>query len=148
MLEEVSGSTQRKGKGKEVMSDKLTPKQNKFCQEYVIDYNGTRAAIRSGYSEMTAQEQSSRLLLNVIIQARIAELEEQTAKELSIEKADIYRMLLDTLYLARQERNLGVMTKCTELIGKMIGSFVDRSEVAVSLSKDLIESAERVLRSE
>ena len=52
----------------------LTPKQNRFCEEYVIDWNGTQAAIRAGYSEKTAQEQSSRLLSNVIIQERISEL--------------------------------------------------------------------------
>lgn len=32
----------------------LTPKQAKFCIEYLIDLNGTQAAIRSGYSESTA----------------------------------------------------------------------------------------------
>lgn len=32
----------------------LTEKQEKFCQEYLIDLNGTQAAIRAGYSEKTA----------------------------------------------------------------------------------------------
>lgn len=32
----------------------LTPKQAKFCLEYLIDLNGTQAAIRAGYSESTA----------------------------------------------------------------------------------------------
>lgn len=32
----------------------LTPKQAKFCVEYLIDLNGTQAAIRAGYSENTA----------------------------------------------------------------------------------------------
>ncbi len=37
------------------MSDKkLTPKQIKFCEEYLIDLNATQAAIRAGYSEKTA----------------------------------------------------------------------------------------------
>lgn len=38
------------------MSNKkaLTPKQEKFCREYLVDYNATRAAIRSGYSKRTA----------------------------------------------------------------------------------------------
>lgn len=33
---------------------KLTPKQKKFIEEYLIDLNGTQAAIRAGYSEKTA----------------------------------------------------------------------------------------------
>lgn len=32
----------------------LTPKQIKFCEEYLIDSNATQAAIRAGYSEDTA----------------------------------------------------------------------------------------------
>jgi phage terminase small subunit len=33
---------------------KLTAKQKKFCDEYLIDLNATQAAIRAGYSEKTA----------------------------------------------------------------------------------------------
>jgi hypothetical protein len=33
---------------------KLTDKQERFCLEYVVDFNATQAAIRSGYSEKTA----------------------------------------------------------------------------------------------
>ena len=35
--------------------DGLTDKQRKFIEEYLIDLNGTRAAIRAGYSEKTAR---------------------------------------------------------------------------------------------
>lgn len=34
---------------------KLTKKQKKFCDEYLIDLNATQAAIRAGYSEKTAR---------------------------------------------------------------------------------------------
>lgn len=34
--------------------DNLTDKQRRFCEEYVIDWNATRAAIAAGYSEKTA----------------------------------------------------------------------------------------------
>lgn len=33
---------------------KLTAKQQRFCDEYLIDLDGTKAAIRAGYSEKTA----------------------------------------------------------------------------------------------
>ena len=32
----------------------LTPKQQKFCDEYLIDLNATQAALRAGYSGSTA----------------------------------------------------------------------------------------------
>jgi phage terminase small subunit len=45
----------------------------RFVDEYLIDLNGTQAAIRAGYSPKTANEQASRLLANVNIQLLIAE---------------------------------------------------------------------------
>jgi len=33
---------------------KLTPKQKRFVEEYLIDLNATRAAKAAGYSEKTA----------------------------------------------------------------------------------------------
>ncbi len=56
---------------------KLTAKQERFCQEYVIDLNATQAAIRAGYSEKTAKEQGSRLLTNVNLQKRITKLQKE-----------------------------------------------------------------------
>lgn len=37
---------------------KLTEKQKRFCEEYLIDLNATQAAIRAGYSEKTAERAS------------------------------------------------------------------------------------------
>lgn len=51
----------------------LNDKQRRFVDEYLIDLNATQAAIRAGYSQKTAQEQSSRLLSNVMVQEAIAE---------------------------------------------------------------------------
>ena len=34
---------------------KMTAKQQRFCDEYLIDLNATQAAIRAGYSKKTAR---------------------------------------------------------------------------------------------
>jgi len=54
-------------------SDKsnLTTKQQRFVEEYCVDWNCTQAAIRAGYSEDTAYSQGSRLLKNVEVRAAI-----------------------------------------------------------------------------
>lgn len=60
---------------------KLTAKQQKFADEYLIDLNATQAAIRAGYSSNTAAEQASRLLNNVKIRAYIdARMAEHSAR--------------------------------------------------------------------
>lgn len=51
----------------------LTPKMAMFVKEYLVDLNGTQAAIRAGYSARTANEQAARLLADVRVQAAIAE---------------------------------------------------------------------------
>ena len=50
----------------------MTPEQERFVHEYLVDVNATQAAIRAGYSKKTAQEQSSRLLSNVMVSEAIA----------------------------------------------------------------------------
>ena len=40
----------------------LSAKQKKFVQEWLIDFNGTRAALRAGYSEKSAAQTASRLM--------------------------------------------------------------------------------------
>ena len=47
----------------------LTSKQKQFVSEYLIDRNAKQAAIRSGYSEKTAQYQGCRLLTNAKVKA-------------------------------------------------------------------------------
>lgn len=52
---------------------KLTPRQERFVQEYLVDLNATAAAKRAGYSDKTASEQAARLLANVKIQTAVQE---------------------------------------------------------------------------
>ena len=49
----------------------MTPKQQRFVHEYLIDLNATQAATRAGYSAKTANEQGSRLLANVSVKAAV-----------------------------------------------------------------------------
>lgn len=51
---------------------KLTAKQQRFVDEYLIDLSATAAARRAGYSERTANQQGPRLLVNVGITTAIA----------------------------------------------------------------------------
>ena len=52
----------------------LNDKQKRFCQEYIVDLNGTQAAIRASYSEKTAGQQAEQLLKKLEIQEYIQSL--------------------------------------------------------------------------
>lgn len=59
-------------------------KYERFCQEYMIDSNGTQAAIRAKYSEKTAGSKAVSLLRIVAIQNRLACLRDKLAQETGI----------------------------------------------------------------
>lgn len=78
------------------MSDKLTPKQQRFVEEYLVDLNATQAAIRAGYSEKSAARISVELLNKTQVrksiekaQAKRAERTEVTADRVVTELAKI-----------------------------------------------------------
>lgn len=51
----------------------ITPKKQRFAEEYLVDLNATKAAERAGYSERTAKSQGQRLLTDVDVKALITE---------------------------------------------------------------------------
>jgi len=57
----------------------LTAKQQKFCEEYMIDLNATQAAIRAGYSEDTAPQMGYENLNKPYIADHIAELKAEAS---------------------------------------------------------------------
>lgn len=61
------------------------PNHERFCLEYVKDTNATQAAIRAGYSVNAARQQGSRLLANVAIQRRVAELQDGIEKRAMVD---------------------------------------------------------------
>src|SRR6185312_15735823 len=62
----------------------LKARQLRFCQEYLIDLNGSRAAVRAGYSASGAGLQASRLLANDKVSLEIAKLRAAQEKRLEI----------------------------------------------------------------
>lgn len=62
----------------------LTPKQQRFVEEYLVDLNGTQAAIRAGYSAKGASVQACRLLANAKVQAAI-----QAGREAASQRTEI-----------------------------------------------------------
>ncbi|WBF05185.1 terminase small subunit [Burkholderia phage CSP3] len=75
----------------------LTDKQQAFVDEYLVDLNATKAAIRAGYSPKTAQEQSSRMLSKPHVQKAIAEAKARRAERTEIDQDRIVRELWNVL---------------------------------------------------
>lgn len=126
---------------------KLSGKKERFCEEYIIDYNGTKAAIRAGYSEESARTAAWRLLKNDDVAARVRELQEEFNKKRSFDdKNRVLNELWDVYEKAIQktpvmewdsEKHAYVpngewafdgktASKALELIGKLNGMFEEK----------------------
>lgn len=125
------------------MPELKNKKHERFCQEYVIDYNGKQAAERAGYKASNARAQASDLLTNADILARVRELQKEQMERLSLNADMVILEILDTYRSCRQgtpvmQRNprtgkweeSGIYQfdshgalKALELLGKHLGVF-------------------------
>lgn len=78
---------------------KLSPKQQRFADEYLIDLNATQAAIRAGYSPKSAEQQGSRLLRNAKVRAYIDERMAEHSKRTGVNQERIIRELARIAFL-------------------------------------------------
>ena len=95
------------------MAAKMTAKQMRFCDEYLIDLNATQAAIRAGYSEKTAtvigSENLTKPYIREYIDKRLAEKEES----LVAKQDEVMKYL--TAVMRREEKENVVVTLSKEV---------------------------------
>jgi phage terminase small subunit len=73
--------------------NKLTPKQEMFCKEYLIDLNATQAAIRAGYSPKTAKETGYENLTKPHIAEYINDMKSKREEKVEITAEGVLRDL-------------------------------------------------------
>ena len=79
------------------MADKMTARQRRFCQEYLIDLNATQAAIRAGYSKKNAQNIASENLAKPMIRKYIDAQMAKKDSELIASQDEVLRYLTSVL---------------------------------------------------
>ena len=135
-----------------VADKKLTAKQQRFCDEYLIDLNATQAAIRAGYSERTANEQGSRLLANVSVQKYLQKRKTDRIERTEITQ-DMVLLELANIAFSNAADYAAVVEKdaMAEVDGIMIPLFDENGDpvkyrtVEPVLTADLTESQKRAL---
>ena len=120
---------------------KLTAKEAKFVEEYLVDLNASAAARRAGYSEKTAYRIGFENLRKLHIQNALAVARTKLAKDtetspewvVSSLKKVALRCLQEEEVLDREGNSTGEFTfqaaganKALELIGKTHGIFIDK----------------------
>ena len=125
---------------------KLTLKQKKFADEYIISGNAMKSAIEAGYSKEYARSRSHEMLENVGIKSyideRLAKLESKkiaTQEEVLQYLTSVMRgekteplLVLDgegTQKVIEAVPSVQSRTKAAELLGKRYGTFTDRVDI-------------------
>ena len=106
----------------------LTPKQQRFVEEYLIDLNATQAAIRAGYSEKTAQEIGSENLSKPMVAKAIAEAQEKLSNKTQVTVEMVVQGLLNEAKDLSEGSTQSARVSAWAHLGKHLGMFKDKVE--------------------
>nr|DAR18306.1 MAG TPA: Terminase small subunit [Caudoviricetes sp.] len=151
-MSDVKGKSTSDGVGK------LTDKQKRFVEEYLVDLNATQAAIRAGYSEQTAYSIGQRLLKKVEVQEAIQQAQNKRSERTQITQDEVIRRLIENVDIASGKKTIVLtqtrksgngeivgddvaqfvyepssVNKALELLGKHLGMFAQKMELSGDL---------------
>ena len=134
------------------ITQKLTQKQQRFVDEYIISGNATQSYLKAGYkvSEKVAATNASKLLRSAKVQA---ELDRRNAEIQSAKTMDMQEVMERLAAMARGETTEETVTnkgdvietatrnsdklKAMELIGKRFGAWTDKKEIKGNLDIEI-----------
>lgn len=94
-------------------NNKLTDRQQRFIEEYLIDLSAKQACIRAGYSPKSAEFQGSKLLAMSKVSQEIAKRQKEISKEMNLKREDIINRLNNRSKLVDEMHELASKSKLT-----------------------------------
>ncbi len=132
------------------ITQKLTLKQQRFVDEYIISGNATQAAIKAGYSKKTANRIATENLSKPVIKTAIDQRNAEIQSEKTMDMQEVMELLAS---IARGETTEETVTnkgdvietatrnsdklKALELIGKRFGAWTDKKEISGNLDIEI-----------
>ncbi|WP_425756220.1 terminase small subunit [Ihubacter sp. rT4E-8] len=137
---------------------KLTAKQQRFCDEYLIDLNATQAAIRAGYSKRSAKQVGQKNMTKHDIREYIKNRMEEKEKSLIADQDEVLKYL--TAVLRGESRSTEIVVegvgdgcseartmmkepsekerlKAAELLGKRYGIYTDKLDLDADMELNI-----------
>lgn len=135
------------------MAKPLSDKQQRFVTEYLVDHNATKAAMRAGYSEKTAQQQGSRLLCNVVVKEAIAEGQQQLVERIEYDAQCLLEDMIDVLVVAKRRamdegdaQQITAFRGLADSVGKHVDVQAFRERLDVNVKTDHAEILEAAVQ--
>ena len=127
----------------------LTPRQQRFVGEYLLDLNATQAATRAGYSVRTAGSQGQRLLKNVEVAAAIEAGRAELATRTMMSQEWVVEALVEEATRLGEGASHSARVAALRLLGLHLGMFKDRpplEELLAGLPLELSDQIRQELR--
>ncbi|MEG2446251.1 MAG: terminase small subunit [Acinetobacter sp.] len=106
----------------------LTPKQQRFVEEYLIDLNATQAYIRAGFSEKLANTNAAKLLQNTTIAKAIEDARKEVSEKALITTEMVVKGLLKEAQDYAEGSTQSARVSAWAHLGKHLGMFKDKIE--------------------
>jgi len=102
----------------------LTAKQAKFVAEYLVDGNGSRAAIAAGYGRAGARVRAHRLTRdNTAVMAEIARRQAEDGQRLDFDRAAVIRGLQAGIEIAKERMDAASVIRGFAELGRLLGYY-------------------------
>ncbi|WP_373206479.1 terminase small subunit [Coprococcus phoceensis] len=139
--------------------EKMTAKQKRFCDEYLIDLNATQAAIRAGYSKKTAYSIGNENLMKPELKKYIEERMAEKESQLIADQDEVLKYLTSVMRGESQSEIVVVegvgdgmsearavqkapdekeRLKAAELLGKRYGLYTEKVEQQVDMDLNIV----------
>lgn len=132
---------------------KMTAKQKRFCDEYLISLNATQAAIKAGYTEKYAHTNANKLLQNTTVKQYLADRMAEKESELIASQDEVLRYLTAVMRGEEQDEVMNVnpmgeiekneikrqanQIKAAETLAKYHGLLTDKVELSGKVENPL-----------
>ena len=113
----------------------MTERQKRFCEEYLIDCNGTQAAIKAGYSEKTATKIAAENLTKPDIREYIDEKLAEMSSQRTADAREVMEYLTSVMRGEHKEQVLRLVGNGTQKIDSMNVTEKDRLKAAELIGK-------------
>lgn len=116
----------------------MNDQQRAFVREYTKDYNATQAAIRAGYSPKSAYSQGQRLLKHAEVKAELETLNREARTSAVMTASELQEWWSKTVRGEEPEARFSDRQKASELLGKALGVFVERTEHSGGMTIEVV----------
>lgn len=113
--------------------DYLTPRQRRFVDEFLVDFDGANAVERAGYNvknRNNACRLANEMLQHPGIKAVIDYVSVERGKSSNIKPEYVFKKIKSTIEKAEQADNHNAVLRGCELLARALGMFVERKEIS------------------